>query len=171
MSRGLVVNVAELLRRPGTQKHVELVAEAPELRVVDAEVPPGETIDVDVLMESLSDGIVVSGRLTTRWSAVCRRCLAPIGQPLVAEVRELYQHHATSDDAFEFRGEQLDLAPMVHEAVMLELPLAPLCRPDCAGLCPVCGADRNEGDCGHDQRSTDSRWAALDELRERLDRE
>jgi uncharacterized protein len=58
----------------------------------------------------------------------------------------------------------------VREAVLLDLPLAPLCRPDCAGLCPECGADLNAGDCGHRPNATDPRWTALDDLRERLDR-
>lgn len=169
----LVVNVAELLRRPATQKDVHAVIAADGLKVVDSAVPDGATLAVDVVLESLTDGIVVAGAVSAPWEALCRRCLEPVSGTALAEVRELYQpaRTASSDEAFTFRGEQLDLEPMAREAILLELPLAPLCRPDCAGLCAVCGANRNETDCGHVAVVRDARWAALDELLEpgRLD--
>jgi uncharacterized protein len=143
------VNVAELLRRPGSQLERQFRAPAEALRVVDAFVPEGEDIDVDVVLESLTDGIVVRGRLATTWEGTCRRCLEPVRGTIETDVRELYQHEPVASESFAFRGELLDLEPMVRETVVLELPLAPLCRPDCAGLCPACGANLNEGDCGH----------------------
>jgi len=90
---------------------------------------------------------------------------------LVAEVSELYQVHPTSEDAFAFDGEQLDLGPMVRELVLMELPPAPLCRPDCAGICAQCGADRNAAPCECRQDLVDPRWAGLEQLRERLESE
>jgi uncharacterized protein len=92
---------------------------------------------------------------------------------LHAEVRELYRprNGAVGDDededTYPLTGEQLDLAPLVRDALLLSLPLAPLCRPDCAGLCPVCGAELAEGPCGCDTTPTDPRWSALDDLRPR----
>jgi uncharacterized protein len=168
----LTVNVAELLRRHGTRRELRATATAADLKVVDSGVPDGTPIDVDVVLESLADGIVVSGRVGTFWTGACRRCLEPVEGPLEVNVRELYQHHPKDTEAFTFQGELLDLEPMVREAVLLELPLAPLCRPDCAGLCPECGANRNLGDCGHHAVASDPRWAALAELLEpgRLDR-
>jgi uncharacterized protein len=166
----LLVNVAELLRHPGTQRAVRLQVPSEGLRVVDSNVPAGVPIDVDVDLESLTDGIVVTGHISAPWQAVCRRCLGPVEGLVDVAVRELYQARPESEDAFAIDGEVLDLEPLVREAVLLDLPLAPLCRPDCAGLCPECGADRNAGDCGHRPADTDERWAALDDLRERLDR-
>ena len=87
------------------------------------------------------------------------------GGDLKADVHELYQVHVTDPDAFPIVGEQLDLAEMVREAVLLEAPTNPLCRPDCAGLCPVCGVDRNEAACSCDTTVRDERWAALDALK------
>ena len=60
---------------------------------------------------------------------------------------------------------QIDLAPMVREEVLLAVPDGPLCRPDCPGLCPICGADLAEGPCGCDTTERDERWAVLDQLR------
>ena len=166
-----VVNVAELLRHPGRQLELSRSVPAEGLRVVDTVVPEGASIDVDLVLESLSDGIVVTGHLTSRWEGACRRCLDPVTGPLEVEVRELYRQRRDADDTFSFRGDQLDLEPMVREALLLELPLVPLCRPDCAGLCPVCGVKRDAVDCGHVATVADPRWAALDELLEagRLD--
>jgi uncharacterized protein len=168
--RLLVVNVAELLRRPGSRKDVSVRPVVGGLQVADAVVPEGTEVDVDVELESLSDGIVVTGRVAADWQAQCRRCLGPVTGRADVAVRELYQSPPLRDeDAFEMRGEQVDLEPLVREAIVLELPLAPVCQPECRGLCPVCGANRNETDCGHDTRPSDPRWAALEDLRERLD--
>ena len=166
----LLVNVAELLRHSGTRRAVRLQVPSEGLQVVDTTVPGGVPIDVDVDLESLNDGVVVTGHISAPWQAVCRRCLGPVEGLVDVAVRELYQARPESEDAFAIDGEVLDLEPLVREAVLLDLPLAPLCRPDCAGLCPECGADRNAGDCGHRPADTDARWAALDDLRERLDR-
>jgi uncharacterized protein len=68
------------------------------------------------------------------------------------------------DDAYLIEDDFADLAPLVHDAIFLDLPLAPLCREDCQGLCPYCGIDRNEATCDC-QAPIDSRWATLDGLR------
>jgi uncharacterized protein len=165
----LLVNVADLLRRPASRKSVRLTVPSEGLTVVDSSVPAGTPIDIDFELESLTDGIVVTGQVSAPWDASCRRCLGPSRGRLDVTVRELYQPHPESDDAFATDGDVLDLEPLVREAVLLELPLAPLCRRDCAGLCPECGADRNEVDCGHRPDTRDARWSVLDGLRDRLD--
>ncbi len=164
----LVVPVAELLRRPGTQRRLQATIDAEGLSARDAQVADGAPIEVDVVLESLADGVVASGQLRTAWAGTCRRCLGPAGGPLVVDVHELYQHHPQDDEAFAFEGDQLDLRPMVRELVLVELPAALLCRDDCRGLCAICGADRNQVDCGHDEPPVDPRWSVLDALRERL---
>jgi uncharacterized protein len=165
-----LINVVELLRHPMSRRSVRVEVPSEGLRVLESNVAEGTPISVDVELESLTDGIVVTGRVATQWVGDCRRCLGPVTGTMDVVVRELYQPRPDNDDAFAIDGDFLDLEPLVREAVLLELPLAPLCRPDCAGLCPECGADRNETDCGHTEVSGDPRWAALEELRERLDR-
>jgi len=168
-SRPLLVNVAELLRHPASRQEVRVQVPSEGLTVLDSVVPAGAPIDVDVTLESLTDGIVATGRVSAPWEGACRRCLGAAGGGLDILVRELYRPKP-DDDAFPIQGDFLDLEPLVREALLLELPLAPLCRPDCAGLCPECGVDRNEIDCGHQLEVHDARWDALDELRGRLDR-
>ncbi len=162
--------MVELLRRPATRKVYELSVPAQGLSLGgDADVADGTPVVVDVLVESLSDGLTVNGQVRTSWTGTCRRCLGEASGPLVADVQELYQVHPTADDAFTFDGEQLDLGPMVRELVLMELPAAPLCRDDCAGICPSCGADRNLAACPCAQDATDPRWAGLDALRAELE--
>ena len=168
----LTLNVAELMRRPATRKRYEVGIPAVGLTLGgDAAVADGTPVVVDVVLESLTDGVTVSGQVRTRWHGTCRRCLGPAEGELVADVHELYQVHPTSEEAFAFDGEQLDLAPMVRELVLMELPLAPVCRADCAGLCPRCGADRNRQPCDCPADEVDPRWAGLDALRASLEAE
>jgi uncharacterized protein len=163
----LVLNAAELLRRPATRKPLRVVIDAQGVTLGgDARVTDGTPIDVDLILESLTDGLTVSGEVRTRWAGTCRRCLGPAEGAICAEVQELYQARPTSEDAFPFDDEQIDLRPMVRELVLVELPAAPLCREDCAGLCPTCGADLNLGPCECAADNRDPRWAALDVLRE-----
>ena len=161
----LVVPVTELLRAPASRRAVQAEVPAAGLTMADSHVPDGAPITVDVVLESLSDGITVVGRVTAPWEAECRRCLGPARGLIDAEIDELYQQVPTSDEAFTFDGELLDLGQMVRETLLVELPRTPVCRPDCAGLCAVCGADRNVTDCGHDAAPTDHRWSALEDLR------
>jgi uncharacterized protein len=170
VSRPYVVNVAEVLRRPGSQKSVQLAVPAgDDLVVGDVRVPAGADVETEADIESLTDGLVVTGHITAPWEGVCRRCLGVARGQLDIEVRELYQTHLTSEDAYPLEGELLDLAPMVRETLMLDLPLAPVCSDDCLGLCPVCGINRNEATCDCDTAPSDPRWAALDVLKDRLD--
>jgi len=101
MADPLVLNVAELLRRPATRKAYELVVPAVGMTLGgDAEVPDGTPVVVDVVVESLSDGLTVNGEVRTTWTGTCRRCLGPATGELVADVQELYQVHPTSEEAF-----------------------------------------------------------------------
>jgi uncharacterized protein len=122
----------------------------------------------DVELDSVLGGIEVIGQVRATWVGECRRCLGPVGGELVADVRELYRPLGPTEDdeeTYPIDGDHLDLAPLVRDAVLLDLPLAPLCRADCAGLCPICGADRNSEACGCPVELGDPRWGALDTLR------
>jgi len=164
----LLVNVAELLRRPGNEKQVEAVLTAEELALSDPRVAPDADVTVSTRLESMSDGIVVTAHLAVPWHDTCRRCLVDLDEAVDVTVQELYQVLVTAEDAFPIVGEQIDLTQMVRESILLELPLAPLCRVDCAGICPICGANRNDQPCSCETVATDDRWSALDALREQL---
>jgi uncharacterized protein len=98
------------------------------------------------------------------WAGECRRCLAPASGVLELPVRELYTEDGDGDETYPLADDEVDLEPLVRDAVLLELPRAPLCRPNCLGLCPTCGANRNEEACGC-EAPRDPRWGALDVLR------
>lgn len=164
----LRLNARELLRQPGLRKTVDVSLPAGDLGVDDDRIT-GDVV-VDLLATSNIDGVVVEGTVTMPWRAACRRCLTDVTGTAVIDVDEVYQddvdrHRDGVDDAFPIEGDQIDLVPAVREAVLLELPDDVLCRDDCAGICPVCGRDRNQGSCECDTSVRDDRWAALDDLR------
>ena len=168
MSNSLLINAAELLRRPGSERHLRLEPSVAELGIADRRFDLAATVVVSLRLESLTDGIVVDGELQAPWADSCRRCLAAASGEVVSEVHELYQQVITDPDAFPIVADQIDLVPMVRENLLLDAPLAPLCRPDCAGLCPTCGIDRNTATCDCDTSVADPRWDALTQLRANL---
>lgn len=166
MADPLLVNAAELLRRPGTRRELALPVPLESLDIVDdPRFAAGTEVDVELMLESINDGIVVDGEVRVAWEGTCRRCLEPTGGVSVSEVHERYQRVLTDPDAFEIVGDQLPLRPLVREVVLIDTPSTPLCRPDCAGLCPTCGADLNAGPCECTAAPADPRWAVLDQLK------
>jgi uncharacterized protein len=167
---GLVIGVADLLRHPASRRPITIDVRSPEIDVGDASVPNGSSVVVEGDLESLAGGIVVHATATAPWRAMCRRCLGPAEGELVASLTEVFSGRGYEGDDGEevhpIKADAIDLGPSVHDALALELPLAPLCRADCAGLCPTCGTDLNQGRCDCRTESIDPRWAALDVLRE-----
>jgi uncharacterized protein len=110
--------------------------------------------------------VTASGTLVAPWRAACRRCAKSVHGVIDVRVAEPYRRGAEPDDedAYPLVDETVDLTDLVRDSIVLELPLAPLCRRDCAGLCATCGADRNEDPCGC-RPDADPRWATLDALR------
>jgi uncharacterized protein len=165
----LLLNATELLRQPGTVRAISTTVPQADVDVDEPRLH-GD-IAIELTLTSTLDDIEVAGTLTVDWSDECRRCLAPLGGPLTLAVDERYA--PASDDpgrrvdpeAFPIEHGQLDLAPMVREEVLLGVPDAPLCRDDCAGICPECGADLAAGPCGCGGEVRDERWAVLDQLR------
>lgn len=160
------LNARELLRQPGLDKRVVDTLPASELGVDDERI--SGNVAVDLIALSSLDGISVTGTISVPWRAPCRRCLVDVIGTARIEVDEIYQDPddaVVGDDAFEIVGDQIDLTPAIREHLLLELPDDPLCRDDCAGICPVCGADRNRNPCDCDTTVRDERWAALDDLR------
>jgi uncharacterized protein len=161
----LVVNAVELLRRPGSERDIDATLTPAELGLNDSRFHADDDLGVHLHLESMSDGIVVTGTLDVPWHGACRRCLKDLDSHTTSEVDELYQSTLTDPDAFEITGDQLDLRPMVRELALLDAPESPLCRPDCAGLCPVCGTDLNESTCSCEAPRQPSPWDVLDRLK------
>ena len=163
--RPLVIGVADLLRRPGNHRddHVEAVLD--ELAVTGSHVVDGAVTELDVHLESVNEGVVVKGVVRVPWEGECRRCLNTVRRTLAAPIFEVFEDHPVEGETSKLDIDRIDLEPLARETILLELPMAPLCRDDCAGLCPECGADRNTDDCGHALAAPDHRWAALSELR------
>jgi uncharacterized protein len=171
----LAVDVRELLQRPGAHKHVVLRAALPGLATPVATVPAASPVTVAAEVESVVEGLLVTGTVAATAVLRCVRCLREVEHDLEVDVRELFALEAAGDEDEGYTvppGDRLPLDTMARDALVLAFPPFPLCRPDCAGLCPVCGADRNTVDCGHGgPDATDPRWAALAGLRRELEPE
>jgi uncharacterized protein len=112
-------------------------------------------------------GLVVDVQLSAHTPAECARCLDPFDQAVATEFTELYAFDERSVSESQLllpANHQIDLAPLAREYLILDMPVAPLCRPDCRGLCPVCGINRNNEHCDHDQQPGDPRFSVLKDL-------
>ena len=158
------IHVADLLRRPGAARSAQVTAPVLELRGPGAEIPAEAPVEIDATLERVSEGIVVRGLVRAGWEAACSRCLAPVAGAIAVHADELYERHPLAGETYLLDVDVVDLEPLVRDAVLLELPSAPLCRPDCAGLCASCGADRNVSSCECGSDEPDPRWAALRSL-------
>jgi uncharacterized protein len=168
---GLRMNVADLLRRPGTTREVHLEVPVPGLENPSTRVDPDQPLTIDLRLESLSAAIVASGRVRGRWRAVCSRCLTPLEAGFDLAMREVFEEDPVEDETYPLRHDEIDLEQPIRDVVVPELPPVPLCAEDCLGLCPTCGANRNAvfpGDtpeppapceCGSEGR--DPRWDDL----------
>ncbi len=160
--RGLRIGVSELRRHPGERMRVDRAIDLDGIEVSTAAVPAGASGHLDVVLESLSDGITVTGTLRVPWTGPCRRCLEETTGIAEVRLREVYADRPTDDDLLPLDGDSVDLGPLVHDTAVLALPLAPLCTEDCVGPAPDTFPVRTAEDV---QERTDPRWAALDALR------
>jgi uncharacterized protein len=167
--RPLVLDTRELARRPGAMRRVRLTVPAPDgLAVELIGVPEGAAVELNLRLESVMEGVLVSGTARAPLAGECGRCLDPVEDSVEVELQELYAYpesttvETTEDDETpRLDGDLLDLEPLLRDAVVLALPMTPLCGPACPGLCAVCGERLPEGGAGHDHAATDPRWAAL----------
>lgn len=167
-----VLDTHEIARRPGTQRELTLSEKAPARMDVDMlGVPEGSDVDLELRLESVMEGILVTGTASVHTSGECVRCLREIDGEMSVDLQELYVYEGDEDDDISrLEGDLLDLEPVLRDAVVLALPHNPLCVPDCPGLCPECGvrlADDPEHTHGE---AVDPRWSALSQLIEGNDR-
>ena len=159
-----VYDLRELGRRPGSMREVRIEVTAPEGWGLDlVKVPAGTPVVIAARFESVMDGVLVTADVEVTVSAECGRCLDPLDLQLVAPIQELYAYEPDPDDedSLTVGGDTLDLEPVVRDAVVLALPLNPLCDPNCLGLCAGCGARLADVEPDHAHDEIDPRWAAL----------
>jgi DUF177 domain-containing protein len=158
-----VLAVHELGRRPGAMTRASRTVPAPaDLGLQTIGVPEGSDVELEVRLESVVEGVLVSGTARVSLTGECVRCLDAVERELEADFQELYVYPGrdADDDASRLEGDLLDLEPVLRDAVVLALPFQPVCRDDCPGLCSECGAHLAL-DPGHRHEVADPRWAAL----------
>ena len=176
------LDTRELARRPGISRKFERVVEAQHALGVEGviAVPKGARVELDVLLESVVEGVLVSGTAVAPNEGECSRCLDPISaddHDVEVEFTELFaypdsitEETTDEDEIHRLVDDKVDLEPVVRDALVLALPPAPLCQDDCAGLCPECGGRWADLGPDHRHETIDPRWAALTE-RFRTDRD
>lgn len=164
------VDVADLYGQPGASRRIRRTLDAtlmPEVPLVVLVEP----VSVTLLLESLVDEILARGTVSAAATLSCGRCLADIPTKLSSDVLELFADPRRSDDADDVEeGYEITdvtshpvihLETLVRDALTEDMPLRPLCRADCAGLCATCGADLNSTTCDCHDDVGDDRWAVL----------
>ncbi|HEY9473957.1 MAG TPA: YceD family protein [Mycobacteriales bacterium] len=167
----LVLDTRELGRRPGSMRAVRFTAPAPAgLGLELIRVPEGAPLDLDLRLESVTEGVLVSGTVTAPVEGECGRCLEPVTDEVVVDLQELYVYPDSTTDDTAAEGEVsrlvadlIDLEPVVRDATVLGLPITPVCREDCRGLCITCGERLDRLPSDHAHKQIDPRWAALAE--------
>ena len=170
---GFVVDIVDLPRQAGSTKDVHLEVAAPEglgTEVVGA--LPGSAVELDAVLTSLDDGVLASGRAVLDVHGQCVRCLTDFDERRTVTFDELYllpevverqvaEGDEEAEDLFVVGETSLDLEPALRDALVLDLPFQPLCRPDCPGLCPECGERLADLPADHHHEVLDPRWSAL----------
>ncbi|MEU2620173.1 YceD family protein [Streptomyces sp. NPDC007157] len=176
-----VFDTHELGRRPGALQRLTRTIDAPEdfgIKGVIG-VPEGAPVELDLRLESVMEGVLVTGTARAQAEGECVRCLEPVEQELEADFQELFSYPDADDrgrviaepgddaeddeDRYFIEDGLFDLEPVLRDAVVLALPMQPVCQDDCAGLCSECGA-RLADDPDHQHDAVDIRWAALQGL-------
>ena len=174
----LVIDISRLGRRPGSMMTVKTTVPSPARMGLDLiAVDQGAPLELDLRLESVSEGVLVTGTVSAPTSGECSRCLQPITGEVDIDLTELFAYpHSTTDETSDADdvarvgrdggSETVDLEQPIIDAVGLALPFSPVCGPDCAGLCQQCGIPLATAEPGHHHQQIDPRWAKLATLRE-----
>jgi uncharacterized protein len=167
----LRVSVAEILGYPGEYRDIRLDRPISGVRTALAGVTEAP-VHAELRAESVVEGILMTGTVRARTTLSCARCLDEFPSEVRIELCELFagpgHEPSVEDEAYRVEGKEVDLEPMLRDALTLALPLHPLCREECPGLCARCGRRLDVGSCDCFEEETDPRWAELDALREKL---
>ncbi len=169
-----MLDTRELGRRPGSQRKMSFTAEAPaELGIEVLGVPEGSSVDIDLRLEAVMEGVLVTGTADADLEGECVRCLEPIVDAVHVDLQELFVYDDPDhdlrgddedDDVSRLEKDLIDLEPLLRDAVVLALPFQPLCREDCPGLCVECGARLADDPDHRHEEPIDPRWAALGDI-------
>jgi uncharacterized protein len=168
-SSPLSVDVIKLGRRPGAMLALNSTVASPAHIGLDLiGIQAGAPLDLDLRVESVSEGVLVSGTLSAPVTGECSRCLTPFGEHIEVNLTELFAYpdtitEATTDEDEVGRvvDDMVDLEQPIIDAVGLALPFVPVCRADCPGLCLTCGVALASAEPGHHHDEVDPRWAKL----------
>ena len=166
-----VIDTRDLGRRAGSSRGMRRTVPAEGLGLAGViAVPAGGDVELDLLLESVVEGVLVTGTAATVVEGECSRCLDPLSAEVEVELTELYAYpDSTTDETTEedevsrLHDDLIDLEPVVRDAIVLALPQVPLCSPDCLGLCVDCGGKLADLGPDHGHETIDPRWAALQE--------
>ena len=162
-----VLNVHDLMHKPGQMRELELDIKLPKAMGNGAtEIPADDILELDLRLESVHEGILATGDVFAEAKAECSRCLEPVIQEVEVEFQELFTYSYVSEDELVIVDESIDLEQAVLDAVVLNLPLQPICSPDCLGLCPDCGYRMADDPTHQHEAPIDSRWSELKNLKE-----
>lgn len=165
----LVLDTRELGRRPGSQRKLSLDVPAPaQLGIEFLGVPEGDLIHLDLRLEAVMEGVLLTGTASATLVGECVRCLDAISDDSRVSLQELYMYDVPDNDEDEdvskLEDDLLDLEPLLRDAVVLALPFQPVCREDCPGLCPECGVRLADDPDHQHEQAIDPRWAGLEGL-------
>lgn len=155
--KSLMVELDPQLEQPGGYSWLEGVFDETSYEVGGMTFHVADELRYDLTLSNTGDMIVLRGRLQGKVEGTCARCLKPASFDLDAEVESFFLPPTTDPEQFDLAEDEfepipedgrIDLAPALQASLVYETPQVLLCRPDCRGLCPQCGADLNEGDCG-----------------------
>lgn len=156
------VNVRDLMHRPGDMREKTLSFAVPEqLGAAAMVVKEGAPLELNLRLEGLHDGILVSADVSTVASGECVRCLDPVTEPLELEFQELFAYSPEDAVDYTVHDDHVDCEPVVRDAVVLALPFQPVCRADCPGLDPETGEKMADIGERPPRDEIDPRWAAL----------
>ncbi|MBB2991452.1 uncharacterized protein FHR72_002937 [Mycolicibacterium iranicum] len=174
----LVIDISRLGRRPGSMITVEETVPSPaRIGVELIAIAEGAPMELTLQLQSVSEGVLVTGTVSAPTSGECARCLTPVTGEVEIDLTELFAYpDSTTDETTEADeiprvgraggSDVVDLEQSVIDAVGLALPFSPVCTPDCAGLCTECGVRLADAEPGHHHEKIDPRWAKLADLRE-----
>ena len=148
-------------------REVERTVPAPaDLGLAVIAVPEGSDVELDLRLEAVVEGVLVTGTATVQLVGECVRCLTEVTDEMSFDLQELFFHPGREVDEDEplVEDELVNLEPVLRDVVVMDLPFAPLCREDCAGLCPECGADLNEDPEHEHELDVAPRWSKLVDL-------
>jgi uncharacterized protein len=165
----LVFDVSRLGRRPGAMQTVQQTVPSPSRIGLDLiAIEQGAPLDLDLRFESVSEGVLVSGTVRGPTQGECSRCLGPVSGDIEIALTELFAYPDSltetttdEDEVGHVIDHTVDLEQPIVDAVGLALPFAPMCSPDCPGLCPQCGVALTAAGPGHRHDQIDPRWAKL----------